>query len=101
MQIRTGLLAMYMLSLPLLLVFHSRTHTQNAISIATGDVDQITVDHDTDCQLCSFYFDQQLYVENSFSYELASSPYYFQEFPVASPVVRTQEQQYLRGPPVV
>lgn len=92
---------MYILLLPVILVFHSQSHVQDVIEIVVSDYDQVNTLDNSDCQICSFYFDQQLYVENSILYQFDSSPYYFLQSIVESPVVLLQEQQRLRGPPAV
>jgi len=100
-QIAAGILAMYVLSLPVVLVFHSQTHTQDIVEIVKSDFDNITVDDNSDCQICSFYFDQQLYVQSSFSFQLESFSYYFLQSTSEIPITVSQEQHYLRGPPLV
>jgi len=100
-QIKAGILAMYILSLPAILFFHSQTHSRDAVKIIKSDFADITVQDNSNCQICSFYFDQQLYVENSFVYELDAFSYYFHQNIVETPIVVSQEQHYLRGPPVV
>jgi len=96
-----GILAMYILSLPLALIFHAQTHTQTHTNIVHSDFDNITIDDDVDCQICSFYFDQQLYVQSSFAFQLEVDTYHFHQNITQSLFAVSQEQQYLRGPPVV
>ncbi|QLG44925.1 hypothetical protein [Costertonia aggregata] len=100
-QILTGVLAFYVLSLPVVLFFHSQSHVQGAIEIVDSDVLQIIAHDDSDCQICSFYFDKQLFVEDSVVYELNFSSYYFLQDIVEFAIVLSQEQQCPRGPPVV
>lgn len=100
-QIRAGILAMYILSLPVILFFHSQTHRGNSITIVKSDFADLTTQDNSNCQICSFYFDQQLYVENSFVYQLDFSTYYFHQNIVETLFIVSQEQQYLRGPPSV
>lgn len=101
MHIGAGILAMYILSLPVALFFHSQTHAQSIVKIVQSDFDDINTEVSSDCQICSFYFDQQLYVENSFDYQLDFSTYYFHQNLIEALFAVSQEQQYLRGPPVV
>lgn len=100
-QILTGVLAMYILSLPVILVFHSQTHNEHVVQTIKSDFDDVADISGADCQFCSFYFDQQLYVENAFTYQLDFFCYYFHENSIDTPVVVSQEQQYLRGPPII
>jgi len=100
-QIIAGILALYILSLPIILVFHSQTHSRDRVKIVISDFDDITTHESSDCQICSFYFNQQLYVQNTFVYELHLFNYYLHQNIVGVPCIVSSEQQYLRGPPVV
>ncbi|MFD0796341.1 hypothetical protein ACFQZJ_02630 [Maribacter chungangensis] len=101
MHIVAGILALYMLSLPIALFFHSQTHAQNITNIVQSDFDDITTQGNSECQICSFYFDQQLYVQSSFEFQLDFPTYYFDQSIVEILFVVSREQQYQRGPPVV
>lgn len=99
-QIVAGMMAIYVLSLPIILIFHSQTHSpQDSIKIVTNDFDHITTQDNSDCQICSFYFDQQLYVQNSFVCEFDAFTYYFHQTIVETPIAVSEKQHYLRGPP--
>jgi hypothetical protein len=101
LQILTGVLAMYVLSLPVILMFHSQTHNQNTVKTIKSDFEDVTVTVSSDCQVCNFYFDQELYVENSLAYKLDTLSYYFHQNTVEPIVVLPKKQHYLRGPPIV
>ncbi|MGB5818444.1 MAG: hypothetical protein WBG90_03090 [Saonia sp.] len=100
-QIAAGILALYILSLPVVLVFHSQTHAQETVKIDKSDFAHITLEDDSDCQICSFYFSQQLYVQSSIAFQLEAFSYYFHQSITEIPIAVSQKQHYLRGPPLV
>ncbi len=95
-----GILAMYVLSLPVVLIFHSHTHAEHTVNTVNNDFTDIVTAENSDCHICSFYFDQQLHVQDLFVYELATFSYYFHQSIVGTINIVSQEQYYLRGPPV-
>lgn len=99
-KIVVGVLGMYLFSLSLFLFFHSQTHTQNIANTVQNNFDDITIKDNSDCQICSFYFNQQLFVEKSLVYQLDFSTYYFHQNLIETLFVVLQEQQHKRGPPV-
>ncbi|UII76692.1 hypothetical protein LV716_02580 [Flagellimonas sp. HMM57] len=99
-QIATGFLAMYILSLPVVLIFHSQEHTAHTVNVVSNDFTDIVAEENSDCQICSFYFDQQLHVQDLFVYELAAFSYYFHQSIVGTINIVPKKQQHLRGPPV-
>ena len=103
-QLVTGILAMYILSLPIVLAFHSTEHaehTKHTINVVSNDFTNIVAEDSSDCHICSFYFDQQLYVQNSFVFELDTFSYFFHPGVVVEAlIIVSQEQYYLRGPPL-
>ena len=99
-KIVAGVLGMYLFSLSLFLFFHSQTHTQNIANTVQNNFDDITIKDNSYCQICSFYFNQQLFVEKSLVYQLDFSTYYFHQNLIETFFVVLQEQQYKRGPPV-
>ena len=98
-HIRAGLLAIYILSLPVVLFFHSQVHTGKRLAIVKSDSADITAEDSSGCQVCNLYFDYQLYLENSVTAELNHVSYHFHQAAVDSPIVLDQEQPCPRGPP--
>lgn len=99
-KILAGILAIYLLSLPVILIFHSQTHLRDTVKIVKSDFDDITTQVSSDCQICSFYFNQQLYIQNTFVYELDTLNYYSHQNIVDVLIDVSPEEYYLRGPPV-
>ena len=100
-RIAAGILAMYVMSLPIALTFHSQTHSKQDVQIDQSDVTDIILEDSSDCQICSFYFDQQLYVESSHDFQFEHLSYYFHLSPTETPSLVSQDQLCLRGPPLV
>ncbi len=53
-KIVAGMLGMYLFSLLLFLFSHSQTHTQNIANIVQNNFDDITIQDNSDCQICSY-----------------------------------------------
>ena len=100
-KIVAGVLGMYLFSLSFFLFFHSQTHIQNIANTVQNNFDDITIKDNSDCQICSFYFNQQLFVQKSLVYQLDFSTYYSHQNLIETFFVVLQEQQYNRGPPVI
>ena len=100
-QIAAGMLAVYILCLPLVLAFHAQTHVHHTAIIDIGNPANITVEGNSDCQICNFYFDQQLYVQGVFILPLDSFSYCFHQNITEILFITAREQLHLRGPPQV
>ena len=100
-QIAAGMLAVYILCLPLVLAFHAQTLVHHTAIIDIGNAANITVEGNSDCQICNFYFDQQLYVQSVFILTLDSFSYCFHQNITEILFITAREQLHLRGPPQV
>lgn len=93
---------MYILSLPVVLVFHSQTHiTTEPSQIEQSDFTKVAVENSSNCQICNFYFDQELYVQNSFVFQPECFSIYSYQALSEIAISTSHKQQYLRGPPLV
>ena len=100
-QIAADMLAVYILCLPLVLAFHAQTHVHHTAIIDIDNPANITVEGNSDCQICNFYFDQQLYVQSVFILPLDSFSYCFHQNITEILFTTAREQLHLRGPPQV
>ena len=96
-QIVTGLLAVYILALPLLFGYHSTQHQHSSIGDHDSTSDSYLIS--SDCTLCDLYLGQTAVLENpDFSQD---------EIPILTPGVHFSDELvsisgdfiYLRGPP--
>jgi len=102
LRIVAGILAMYILSLPVILNVHAQSHSLDVDVADISILDSDIVTDDVNCEICSFYFDQQLY-SNDFQYDCHFNNYTLTSYNniVQLEVTSSYEQYYLRGPPLV
>ncbi len=101
LRILAGLLAVYFLTLPLSLVVHVKSHIDTVKIVDVNKSDNDVFYSDSTCDICSLYFDQQLYNDDvQYNHHFNRSLVSHTDI-VQLNITVAFEQIYLRGPPLV
>ncbi|UOY08010.1 hypothetical protein L0P88_05515 [Muricauda sp. SCSIO 64092] len=100
-NIVAGLMATYLLCLPLIFIFHTHAHEHHTAHTDHGNTASVIVEDNPDCQLCSLYFNQQLNVQSAFTISLDRVSFDCYQNITDTLFSVSREQFHLRGPPQV
>ncbi len=97
----SSILGMYIGLLPLLMAWHASHHSFENPPGEELQGTYVTTENDAHCDICTYYFDQQLYVQGAITHHFKAFSIALKERLTTSFHLDFLLQNYLRGPPTI